>query len=110
MVASSLWAAILQTAAVYVLPDAFQDNALDGIYDAFVFVQNGLGYAPVAIFLFAAAHSMRATIPRRLGSRPSATCGFGAAIATLSIFIPYGPMAPGGPGPGFSALCRPRSG
>src|SRR5580692_5577890 len=59
MVASSLWAAMLQTAAVYVPPETFQDNALSGIYDAFVFVQNGLGYAPVAVFLFAAAHSMR---------------------------------------------------
>jgi Domain of unknown function (DUF4386) len=101
MVASSLWAAMLQTAAVYVPPETFQDNALSGIYDAFVFVQNGLGYAPVAVFLFAAAHSMR-----RHDSAPPwlATLGyiaaFGAAIATLSIFIPYGPMAPGGPAPG----------
>ncbi|HEV3092282.1 MAG TPA: hypothetical protein VGX91_12655 [Candidatus Cybelea sp.] len=102
MVATSLWAAMLQSAAFYLPPETFQDNALVGIYDAFVFVQNGLGYGPVAIFLFAAAHSMRRhdSAPRWL-----ATLGYvaaaGAAIATLSIFFAFGPMAPGGPAPGI---------
>lgn len=102
MVGSSLWAAMLQTAAVYVPPETFQDNALAGIYDAFVFVQGGLGYAPVAVFLFAAAHSMRRhdSAPRWLAIL-GYVAGCGAAIATLSIFIPYGPMAPGGPAPGI---------
>lgn len=102
MAGTSLWAAMLQSAAIYLPPETFQDNGLAGIYDAFVFVQGGLGYAPVSIFLFASAHSMR-----RHASAPSwlATLGYlaaaGAGIATLSIFFAYGPMAPGGPAPGI---------
>ena len=102
MAASSLWAACLQTAAVYFSPDTFAANGLTGIFDAFVFVQGGLGYAPVAIFLFAAAHSVR-----RHGSAPQwlATLGYfasvGAALATFSIFFSSGDMAPGGAGPGI---------
>ncbi|HEY2473306.1 MAG TPA: hypothetical protein VGI19_00760 [Candidatus Cybelea sp.] len=106
MVASSLWAAMLQTAAIYPPPETFQDNGLTGIYNAFVFVQDGLGYAPVAIFLFAAAHSMRRhqSAPRWLALL-GYLAALGAVIATLSIFIAYGPMAPGGPAPGiFGAL------
>jgi hypothetical protein len=106
MVGTSLWAAMLQTAAVYLPPETFQDNGLVGIYDAFVFVQGGLGYAPVAIFLFAAAHSMRRhdSAPRWLAALGYAAAG-GATIATLSIFFAYGPMAPGGPAPGiFGAI------
>ncbi|MGC1380867.1 MAG: hypothetical protein WA814_07560 [Candidatus Baltobacteraceae bacterium] len=101
MVAGSLWAAGLQTVAVYVLPDTFQANGLESIYDAFLFIQGGLGYAPVAIFLFASAHSMR-----RHHSAPGwlATLGYlagcGATIATLSIFFTYSFMAPGAIGPG----------
>jgi hypothetical protein len=102
MAASSLWAACLQTAAVYFSPDAFAANGLTGIFDAFVFVQGGLGYAPVAIFLFAAAHSMRRheSAPRWL-----AMLGYfasvGATLATFSIFFSSGDMAPGGAGPGI---------
>lgn len=102
MAASSLWAACLQIAAVYLPPDAFTANGLVAIYDAFIFVQGGLGYAPVSIFLFAAAHSMR-----RHGSAPQwlAMLGYlaslGTALATFSIFFEYGDMAPGGPGPGI---------
>lgn len=106
MVSTSLWAAMLQATALYAQPEAFSDNGLASIYDAFVFVKDALGFAPVAIFLFAAAHSMR-----RHHSAPQwlATLGYvaaaGAAIATLSIFIPYGPMVPGGPAPQiFGAL------
>ncbi|HLY01685.1 MAG TPA: hypothetical protein VKR56_04225 [Candidatus Cybelea sp.] len=102
MAASSLWAACLQIAAVYFPPDTFTANGLSSIFDAFVFVQGGLGYAPVAIFLFAAAHSMR-----RHESAPhwlaifGYVASFGAALATLSIFFSYGDMAPGGLGPGI---------
>lgn len=106
MVSTSLWAAMLQTAAIYLPPETFQDNGLVGIYDAFVFVQGGLGYAPVAIFLFAAAHSMRRhdSAPRWLAIF-GYVAALGAAVASLSIFFSYGPMAPGGPAPGiFGAL------
>ncbi|MGA8796472.1 MAG: hypothetical protein WB526_05295 [Candidatus Cybelea sp.] len=102
MAASSLWAACLEIATVYLPPDAFTANGLAGIFVAFVFVQGGLGYAPVAIFLFAAAHSIR-----RHDSAPQwlATLGyvasFGATLATFSIFFSYGAMAPGGAGPGI---------
>ncbi len=106
MVATSLWGAMLETAAIYAQPEAFSDNGLGGVFDASVFTKDGLGFAPVAIFLFAAAHSMR-----RHHSAPQwlATLGYlaavGAVLATLSIFIPYGPMVPGGPAPQlFGAL------
>ena len=65
-------------------------------------MQGGLGYAPVSVFLFAAAHSMR-----RHESAPSWLSSFGylaaagAGIATLSIFFQDGFMAPGQTGPGF---------
>ncbi len=106
MVTTSLWAAMLQTAAVYLPPDTFTANGLAGVYDAFVFVQGSLGYAPVAIFLFASAHSMRRhdSAPRWLAIL-GYVAAFGAAVATLSIFFSYGAMAPGGPAPGiFGAL------
>ena len=102
MMASGIFAAALSTAAIYAAPDTFKDNALAGIYDTFVFMQGGLGYAPVSVFLFAAAHSMR-----RHESAPSWLSSFGylaaagAAIATLSIFFQDGFMAPGQTGPGF---------
>jgi Domain of unknown function (DUF4386) len=101
MAASSLWAACLQTAAVYFSPDTFAANGLSGIFDAFVFVQGGLGYAPVAIFLFAAAHSMRRheSAPKWLAML-GYLASFGAALATFSIFFSSGDMAPGGAGPG----------
>ncbi len=97
MIAISLFAAALQTAALYQPPDAFATNGLSALSNAFVFSQGGLGYAPVSIFLFGAAHSMR-----RHDSAPPwlATLGYvaaaGAAISTLSIFFAAGPMAPGG--------------
>ncbi len=102
MVATSLTAAGLLTAALYAMPDVFKAHGLSGIYDAFFFTQGGLGYAPVAIFLFAAAHSMR-----RHDRAPLwlAWLGYlaasGAAIATLSIFFSDPFMAPSAPGPGF---------
>lgn len=108
MVTLSLFAAALETAALYAPPDAFVHYGLAGAYDAFVFTQGGLGYAPVAIFLFAAAHSMR-----RHDSAPGwlAVLGYiaalGAAIATLSIFFTSTDsfMAPGQMGPGvFGAI------
>jgi hypothetical protein len=108
MVASSLFAAALETIAAYVPPDTFTHYGIAGVYDAFLFMQGGLGYAPVAIFLLAAAHSMRRhdSAPRWL-----ATLGYlaaaGAAIATLSVFFTSTSsfMAPGQLGPGiFGAL------
>ncbi len=102
MVAISLAAASMLTAALYAAPDVFKSHALAGIFDAFYFMQGGLGYAPVAIFLFAAAHSMR-----RHERAPAwlAWLGYlaslGAAIATLSIFFDNPFMAPSEPGPGF---------
>ncbi len=106
MVAASIGSAGMQTAAVYPLPDTFQSNGLEAIYYAFLFMQGGLGYAPVAIFIFAAAHSMR-----RHHSAPSwlATLGYlagcGATVATLSIFFPNSFMSPGSLGPAlFGAI------
>jgi hypothetical protein len=102
MVASSLFAAALLTAAVSVPVDAFSSGRFVSIYDAFVFTQSGLGYAPAAIFLFAAAHSMR-----RHQSAPGwlallgYVAAFGASIATLSVFFSDSMMAPGEQGPAF---------
>jgi hypothetical protein len=107
MVASSMWSAALLSAAVYAPADLFKANGLVGIYDAFVFMQGALGFAPVAIFLFAAAHSMR-----RHDRAPGwlASIGYlaalGAGFATLSIFFSSDlAMAPGQEGPGlFGAI------
>jgi hypothetical protein len=106
MAAMSLVGAAMLTAALYATPDSFKSHAVGGVYDAFFFVQGGLGYAPVAIFLFAAAHSMR-----RHDRAPMwlAWLGYiaalGAALATLSIFFNDAFMAPGQPGPGlFGAI------
>lgn len=106
MTAMSLMAAGLLTAALYASPDSFKTHAVGGVYDAFFFMQGGLGYAPVSIFLFAAAHSMR-----RHDRAPMwlAWLGYlaslGAAFATLSIFFNDSFMAPGQPGPGlFGAI------
>jgi hypothetical protein len=102
MVGVSLVAAAMLTAALYAAPDVFKSHALAGVFDAFFFLQGGLGYAPVAIFLFAAAHSMRRheRAPRWL-SWLGYLAAFGAAIATLSIFFDDPFMAPSEPGPGF---------
>jgi hypothetical protein len=101
MVAGSLWAAGLQIAAVYPIPDVYMRNGLASIYAAFTFTQGGLGYAPVAVFLFACAHSMRrhASAPGWL-STLGYLAGCGASIATLSIFFTDSFMAPGALGPG----------
>ncbi len=103
MVANSLWAAGMLTAALYASPDLFKSHGLSGIFDASYFTQGGLGYAPVAIFIFAAAHSMR-----RHERAPAwlawlgYLAAFGAAIATLSIFFYTDSiMAPSQPGPGY---------
>jgi len=102
MACMSLWAAALLTSALYAAPDVFKAHSLSGVYDAFYFTQGGLGYAPVSIFLFAAAHSMR-----RHDRAPAwlawlgYLAAFGAAVATLSIFVEDGTMAPAQPGPGY---------
>jgi hypothetical protein len=108
MATQALLAACFETAVVFVRPEVFQANGMAGVYGAFIFTQEGLGYAPVAIFLFAAAHSMR-----RHHSAPPwlAWLGYlaalGCAYSTLSIFYadPSNLMSPVGPGPGlFGAL------
>jgi hypothetical protein len=102
MVSMSLFAAGLLSAALYAAPDLFKSHGLAGVFDAFFFTQGGLGYAPVAIFIFAAAHSMR-----RHDRAPAwlawlgYLAAFGAAVATLSVFISDGMMAPAQPGPGY---------
>jgi hypothetical protein len=103
MVANSLWSAGMLTAALYAAPDLFGSHALSSIFDAYFFTQGGLGYAPVAIFIFAAAHSMR-----RHERAPAWLAGLGyvaalgAGIATLSIFFGSDSiMAPSQPGPGY---------
>src|SRR5579863_4032568 len=108
MVAGSLLAAALESAALYATPDVFAHSGLVGIYDAFVLTQGGLGYGAVAIFLFAAAHSMRRheSAPGWLAAL-GYVAAFGSAIATLSIFFTttYSFMAPGQLGPGvFGAI------
>ncbi|HEY6327275.1 MAG TPA: hypothetical protein VIW73_12265, partial [Candidatus Cybelea sp.] len=50
MVAGSLLAAALESAALYAPPDVFAHSGIVGIYDAFILTQGGLGYGPVAIF------------------------------------------------------------
>ena len=106
MVAESLFAASLETAVGYTSPDVFQTNGLAAIYSAFIFIQGGLGYAPVSVFLFAAAHSMRrhATAPQWLAVL-GYVAAIGTGIATLSIFFDSSFMSPTGTGPGvFGAL------
>jgi len=102
MVATSLFAASVLTAALYATPDVFKSHQLAGIYDAFFFTQGGLGYAPVSIFLFAAAHSMNRhdRAPKWLAIF-GYLAAIGAAIATFSIFFTESAMAPGQPGPGY---------
>lgn len=97
VVTVAMLTAFLQTAIAYVPPELYVADGLSAIYVAFVFASSGLGWAPVSIFLFAAALSMR-----RHGSAPGALvwlgylAGFTAAIATLSIFFTTGSLAPTG--------------
>jgi hypothetical protein len=97
IVAQTLVGAALQSALAYAPPEIFVSNGLAAAYVAMTFVQNGLGYAPIAIFLFAAAHSMR-----RHQSAPAwlAWLGYAAAVgsglATLSIFFGNPFLAPQG--------------
>lgn len=100
MVTQALLAASLETAVGYASPDVFQGNGFAALFGAFQFLQGGLGFAPVAIFLFAAAHSMRRheSAPRwlaLLGYVAAVGCG----IATLSIFYTSPFMSPYGTGP-----------
>ncbi|MBV9056205.1 MAG: hypothetical protein JO078_08255 [Candidatus Eremiobacteraeota bacterium] len=102
MVAGSIVAASFETAAVYAAPDAFAHQGLSGMYNAFIFTQGCLGYAPVSIFLFAAAHSIRRheSAPGWLASL-GYVASFGAALATLSIFFSGPPLGPGEIGSGI---------
>jgi hypothetical protein len=102
MVTMSLLAASLLTAVAYPSPDLFRAYGITGVFDVFFFMQSGLGYAPVAIFIFASAHSMRRH-PRApawlawLGY----LAAFGAGIATLSIFVVDSVTAPAQLGPQY---------
>jgi hypothetical protein len=101
-VTMSLLAAALLTAVAYPSPDLYRVYGITGVFDAFFFTQGGLGYAPVAIFIFASAHSMR-----RHDRAPAwlawlgYLAAFGAAIATLSIFVEDSVMAPAQFGPQY---------
>lgn len=101
MMTMAILAAALESMLAYVPPEAFQAGGFAGVYSAFLFIQDGLGYAPASIFFFAAAHSMR-----RHHSAPQwlAWLGYlaavGTAFATLSIFYTDPTMSPTGPGPG----------
>lgn len=89
--------AFLQTGLAYVSPQVYVADGLAAVYVLFVFTSSGLGWAPVAIFLFAAAHSMR-----RHGSAPEALAllgyfaAFTAAVAACSIFVSAGNLSPTG--------------
>jgi hypothetical protein len=89
--------AFLQTALAYVPPTVYVADGLSALYAAFVFATTGLGWAPLAIFLFAAAHSMR-----RHGSVPPGLAmlgyfaAFTAAVAAFSIFFSAPMLSPTG--------------
>jgi len=89
--------AFLQTAVAYVPPTVYVGDGLSAVYAAFVFSTTGLGWAPLAIFLFAAAHSMR-----RHESAPPAlawlgyAAAFTAALAACSIFFTDPSLSPSG--------------
>lgn len=97
VVTVAMLTAFLQTAVAYVPPELYVADGLSAVYIAFVFTSSGLGWAPVSIFLFAAAHSMR-----RHGSAPDALAllgyfaAFTAALAAFSIFFTSGSLCPTG--------------
>jgi hypothetical protein len=97
VVAVALVTACLQTAVAYVPARLYVTDGLAGVYAALVFVTSGLGWAPIAIFLFAAAHSMR-----RHGSAPQALAllgyfaAFTSALAAFSIFFTSATLSPTG--------------
>jgi hypothetical protein len=106
MIALSVVSACIEATVAYAPADVFQAYGMAALYDAFVFLQGGIAYGPVAIFAFAVASSMR-----RHESAPESLvwlgyiAAAGAGIATLSIFARQGFMAPSGTGPGlFGAL------
>lgn len=94
-IAVALLSAMLQTAVAYAPPDLFVLDGLASVYAALIFTIGGLGWAPIAIFLFAAAHSMR-----RHNSAPPALAmlgyfaAFTAGIATCGIFFTDPAMGP----------------
>jgi hypothetical protein len=85
----------IQSAIAYVPSDVFVLEGFAGLYALFVFTFSGFGWAPVAIFLFAAAHSIR-----RHASAPAWLAwigyfaGFTATVASLSIFFDHSPLSP----------------
>jgi len=95
--AESFATAFLQSALAYGPTGTFVANSLQSLYIAFIFSMSGLGWAPVAIFFFAASHSMR-----RHRSAPSWLAYFGyfasftASVASLSIFFHDPSLSPTG--------------
>ena len=89
--------AFFQSAVVYPPPQAYVPNGLAAVYVAMIFTQSGLGWAPVAIFLFAASHSMR-----RHDSAPAGLAllgyfaAFTAGVASFSPFFNEPPLSPTG--------------
>jgi hypothetical protein len=97
VVTVALLTAFLQTALAYVLPSLYVADGLSAVYVTFILFTSGLGWAPVSIFLFAAAHSMR-----RHGSAPDALAllgyfaAFTSAVASFSIFFTNSSLSPTG--------------
>jgi hypothetical protein len=102
MITLSLIAACLEATVAYAPAGVFQAFDMSALYSAFVFLQSGIAFGPVAIFTFAVAHSMRRheSAPRWLVQLGYVGAG-GAALASLCIFFNAGPLAPVGAGPGI---------
>ncbi|MBV8333283.1 MAG: hypothetical protein JO192_11140 [Candidatus Eremiobacteraeota bacterium] len=96
-IAVALVTSMLQTAVAYVSPDLFVVDGIAALYVALIFTVGGLGWAPISIFLFAAAHSMR----RHKSAPPGLVllgyfAAFTAGVATLGIFFTDPAMGPVG--------------
>jgi hypothetical protein len=97
LAAQAFLAAFLQAALAYMTPSAFVADGMAGVYAILVFTIGGLGWAPLSVFLFAGAHSMR-----RHHSAPGwlawlgYLAAFTAALATLSIFTTDPSLGPTG--------------
>jgi hypothetical protein len=100
MITVSFIASCLEATVAYAPADVFQAFSMAGLYDAFVFLQSGIAFGPVAIFTFAVAHSMR-----RHESAPEwlvwvgYVAAVGNGISTLCIFSYSGFLSPTGIGP-----------
>jgi hypothetical protein len=97
VVAVAFVSAFLQSAIAYAPPDLYVTDGLPALYTALVFTVTGLGWAPISIFLFAAAHSMR-----RHGSAPAWLAALGylagvtSGLATFTVFFTNPALSPTG--------------